>query len=279
MYKSLGPGAIGVDVSLEKAAELAAEYDFAGLQVNVNLLKEKGVAEVKKIYEKYDLKPGSFGLPVNIYASEEDFEKELSELPEKAQMAKELGCSRSSTYIFSFSDERDYKENFQYHVERINPAAEILENNNIRLGLEFLGPLTLREGHDYEFIHTIEGMLELTSAVKTDNMGLLLDAYHWYTAGEDINSLKSLKNKDIVDVHVNDAPAGVPVSEQKDGVRRLPAETGVIKLDVFMSHLKEIDYDGPVMTEPFSNEVNEMEPEEAVKVTSEAMDKIWEFIS
>ena len=74
-------------------------------------------------------------------------------------------------------------QNFAFHRDRLRPAAQILADKGISLGLEFLGPKTLRDGKPFEFIHTIEGMLELCDAIGTGNVGLLLDAWHWYTSG------------------------------------------------------------------------------------------------
>jgi len=275
MFKSLGPGALGLDVSFTEAAELAADNGFSGLQLDTSFLRDRGADRTKEIYDRFSLKPGSFGLPVDIYADDDDFQKSLFELKKTAELASDVGCSRASTYIMSFSDRLSFEENFSFHRERISQAAEILADHNISLGLEFLGPKTIREGHEYEFIYTIEGMLNLASEVKTDNMGLLLDAWHWYTSGEDIKSLKKLKRDDVIDVHVNDAPAGIARDKQQDTTRCLPGETGVIKIDVFMQHLKDIGYQGPVMVEPFSSELEDMPPGEVVGTVARALDKIW----
>ncbi len=79
------------------------------------------------------------------------------------------------------------------------------------------------------------------------------------------------RNEQVVLVHVNDALAGVPVDKQLDGVRGLPGATGVIDLVGFLHALQDIGYDGPVMAEPFSRQVREMTPEDAMVVTSQAM--------
>jgi sugar phosphate isomerase/epimerase len=80
---------------------------------------------------------------------------------------------------------------------------------------------------------------------------------------------------DIVNVHVNDAPAGIPVDEQIDNTRCLPGETGVLDIAAFLKILNTIGYDGPVTAEPFSKRVNEMPSEEALKVTAESMHTAW----
>ena len=108
-----------------------------------------------------------------------------------AEAARQVGCTRASTYIFSWSDDRDFEANFSFHRERLARPAAILAEHGVRLRLEFLGPKTLRDGHPYAFIHTVKGMLELCDAVGP-NVGLLLDAWHWYTAGHDPADLELL---------------------------------------------------------------------------------------
>jgi sugar phosphate isomerase/epimerase len=79
-------------------------------------------------------------------------------------------------------------------------------------------------------------------------------------------------------VHVNDAPAGIPLDEQLDNVRALPMETGVMDLPGFMGKLRAMDYDGPVTAEPFSKRVNELaasDPRAAVAETARSMDALF----
>ena len=87
--------------------------------------------------------------------------------------------------------------------------------------------------------------------------------------------LARLTDAEIVDVHVNDAPAGVPLDKQLDGVRGLPGETGVVGVPAFLAAVARIGYTGPVMVEPFSQRVRELPPEDAVRVTGEALNKVW----
>jgi sugar phosphate isomerase/epimerase len=178
-----------------------------------------------------------------------------------------------SPYLMSFSDDRPYEENFAFHRERLEPVVEVLADHGIDLGLEYLGPQTLRTGHEYEFIHDSDGMLDLCSAVG-DNAGLLLDSWHWYTAGESGEALASLDADDVVDVHVNDAPRGVPVDEHVDSERAMPGETGVIDIESFLQCLDAVGYDGPVMVEPFSDELNAMDPQAAAERTMDSLETI-----
>jgi len=122
-------------------------------------------------------------------------------------------------------------------------------------------------------------MMELVTAIGTDNVGLLLDSWHWYTSHGTVEELSQLSNKDIVHVHVNDAPSGIAVDQQVDNRRGLPVTTGVIDMKGFVNALVKIGYDGPVEVEPFDQELRKLEPDAAVQKTAESLDRVWGLIS
>lgn len=275
MFKSLAPGAIGVRADLGRSVELAARYGFAGLHVSIAEVARLGVEQAREILAAAGVRPAAFGLPLDYRKPEREFAAALRDLPALAQAAQELGATRTSTWVPSWHDELDFGRNYAFHRDRLGRAAAILKGYGIRLGLEFLGPKTLRDGKRFAFIHTLEGMLELCRDIGTGNVGLLFDAYHWYTSGGTLADFARLTDADVVDVHLNDAPAGVPVDRQLDQVRALPGETGVIDLRGLLQGLARIGYSGPVMVEPFSERLKALAPEEAVRVTAEALDSVW----
>ena len=121
-------------------------------------------------------------------------------------------------------------------------------------------------------------MKDLITEIGRPNVGLVLDSWHWYTAGDTGKDLLSLKAADIVSVDLNDAPKGIAVDQQIDGSRELPAATGVIDVKTFLGNLKEIGYRGPVRAEPFNEAVRKMAPEDALRATIAAMDKAFSGI-
>ncbi len=276
MYTSFGPGDLGIDLPFPEAAALAAETGFEGIQVDVDYLREHGPDDYLAVLSEHDLRPGSFALPVAFAGEDDEYERDVEALAETAELAEAVGCTRCSTYVLSFSDERAFEDNFEFHRRRLERPARILADHGIDLGLEYLGHRTLRDGHEYEFVHTAEGMLELCAAIDAKSVGLLLDSWHWYTAGESVADLRALTGDDVVDVHVNDAPDGVPVDEQEDTVRRLPGETGVVDVESFLGHLADVGYDGPVTAEPFSARVEALPADEAAAETMRAMETVWE---
>ena len=283
MFRNLSPGTIGIKVNQREAARLAKLGNFEGVDIfidEVYELSEKfSPSYVKAIFESFNIKIGGWGLPFAWNdRNEKTYKKGLEKLKKYAEVAEKIGSGRVITWVPSWSDEKPYKENFAWHVERFKPVAEILKSFNCRFGLEFLGPKTLRENHKYEFIHTSKQMLELCEAIGTGNAGLLFDSWHWYTSGETLDDIKKLKNKDIVYVHISDAPEGIPVEKQIDGKRCLPGETGVIDLEGFLKTLREIDYDGPVTPEPFSEKINGLPHELAVRMAGGYFTNLWEKI-
>ena len=279
MFRNLSPGAVGIGGSLSELIALAKNAGFEGIDVPIGeaakMVEDGAADEVKALFSDAGLQMGGWGLPVDFRKDEESFQKGLAELPRLAKAAQAIGATRVPTWILPFSDELPFEENFKQHARRLGACAQVLKDHGCRLGLEFVGPKTCRDGHQYEFAHNMDQMLALAKEIGTGNVGLLLDCWHWYTAHHTQEHLKPLTNDDVVYVHVNDAPAGVDIDEQVDNVRDLPGATGVIDIASFMQALDAMGYDGPITAEPFSPAVREMANGQAANVTLESLNKIW----
>lgn len=280
MFINLSTGAIGVRATLSEALDLASRHGFDGIDFSISevadLIDAQGVDAVTALFADAGVKPGAWGFPVNFRADEATWRADLETLPRFARAAQQLGCDRASTWLSPCSDELTYAENFDFHVTRLTPAAQILADHGIRFGLEWVGPKTLRNSKKYPFIHTMDGALALGAAIGTGNMGLLVDAWHIYTARGWNDDIRQLDASQVVNVHVNDAPLDVDVADQLDQVRDLPTATGVLDLTGFLQALHDIGYDGPITAEPFSQRVREMATEDAVAETSRAMQRMWQ---
>jgi 2-keto-myo-inositol isomerase len=130
----------------------------------------------------------------------------------------------------------------------------------------------------FAFIRTMREVRELIDATGEKNMGVQLDSFHWFCAGDTVADLLTLDREDIVTVDLNDAYAGRTADEQIDGQRELPTATGVIDLKAFLGALVQIGYDGPIRAEPFNKKLNDMENEEAVKLTAEMMTRAFALV-
>lgn len=275
MYRTLAPGAIGVRVPFAEAVALATRHGFEGITVDYAIIQELGLDGARRLLDAHGLRPALTGLPVRYRDDQATFEQDLAALPPVAQAMADLGCTRATTWFPPYHETLSYEEQFAQMRERLAVLCDVIAPYKLRFGLEFIGPASFRRGKPNVFIHDLPGLLTLIEAVGRENLGVLLDAWHWYTSGGTAEELDQLSDQLVVVVHVNDAPARVPLEEQIDQVRALPGETGVIPLDTFMGALARMGYTGPVMVEPFSERVNQLSPEEAVAETARALESIW----
>jgi sugar phosphate isomerase/epimerase len=281
-YKNLGHGHIGVRANQQQALDYAVEYGFDSITPNLSEFENKSSAQIRdwvQTMKAKGIRYGSSGLPVQYRRDEEQFQKSLARLPKQADLAGKLDVDRMVTWITPGHNELTYLKNFERHTKRLREVAKVLKDDNIRLGLEFVGPRTSRARFRFPFICTQLGMMELVEAIDTGNVGLLLDSWHWYTSHGTVRELMQLSKKDIIHVHVNDAPAGIPIDQQIDMRRKLPVTTSVIDLKAFINALVKLGYDGPVECEPFDQELRKMEDNVALQKTIDSLNRLWDLIT
>ncbi|GAB6165158.1 sugar phosphate isomerase/epimerase [Thermostilla marina] len=274
-------GAIGVSADLRQSIEWAVKYGFEAVEPRADALSKLDDAELASLLDGLKAKNLTWsvtGLPVQFRGDEADFVADLKRLPQFAKVLNKAGADRLGTWIVPGSNELTFRRNFSRHAKRLAAVARILDDYDLRLGLEYVGPKTSWTRYRYPFIHTMDEMKELIACIDLPNVGITLDSWHWYTAQETIDDLRSLPGDRIISVHLNDAPAGLAVDEQLDTSRELPCATGVIDLKTFLSGLVEIGYDGPVYCEPFKKELRTLPPEKAVETVAEAMHRAFALI-
>ncbi len=280
-YKNFSGGHIGVRANQKQALEYAVKYGFDSIAPSAGEFRNKSASEIRDwldTMKSKGIRYGAAGLSVQFRRDQDSFKNGLKGLPKEAEVLKQLGVTRVATWIMPGSNELTYLQNFDMHRSRLCEAAKVLRDYGIRLGLEFVGPRTSRARNRFPFICTQHGMMELADAIDTGNVGLLLDSWHWYTSHGTVDEMLTLSNKDIIHVHVNDAPEGVPVDEQVDNRRKLPVTTGVIDMKGFVNALVKIGYDGPLECEPFDQELRNMEDDAAAKKTAESLNRLWALI-
>jgi sugar phosphate isomerase/epimerase len=282
MYKSLSPGLVNIKPNgFEDTVSLAKRHGFGAVTYSPVSLEAEGIDtfEALDIMGQHGVIISDFGLPVQI-TSKEAFNESFSKLEKAARAAAKLGIHRCCTWMMSSSKVYEYAENFDFHVWMFRLIAKVLKDYDILFGVEFLGPKRALHANKYPFIHSIDGMLELCDAVGTGNMGLLLDAHHCYCSGLKGGEFAEFirDEKDIVIVHINDSPPGIPIEEVGDSPRYYPGEPGSGGNDLhgFMNALKDLKYTGPVVAEPFSKTLNGMTDNDAIaKIVSESTDSVW----
>jgi sugar phosphate isomerase/epimerase len=281
MKMCLNTGNIGVRANLAESIDMAAKYGFEAVDPNLKelaALSDGAMSELLAGLKSRKLEFGSYAQSVPVTQTDEKFAAFIKDLEGTARTLQRAGMKRMVTWLSSSDNNLTYLQNFRLHAKRIGEAATVLGNYGVSLGLEYIGPKTGWSRGKYPFIHTLATMKELIAETGKPNLGYLLDAWHWYNAGDTVADLLTLKNQDIVAVHINDAPAGIPVNEQVDNRRALPLATGVIDIAGFMNAINDVGYDGPVAAEPMSAELRALPPDQALAQTAESVKKAFALI-
>lgn len=278
MTMDLMCGAIGVSANQREAAELAVRNGFESVGADGGYLaglSEAQLTDFKEWMKGKNLRFGAAGLGLEFRQDQAKFDEGLKTLPGTAAGLKRANVDRIGTWLMPTSRSMTYVQNFRQHAARLREVAKVLKDQGVRLGLEYVGPKTMWASGRYPFIHTLGEMRELISEIGTGNVGVVLDSWHWWNAGDTVEDLLALKAADVIAVDLNDAPAGIPKDQQVDGRRELPCATGVIDVKAFLKALNQIGYDGPVRVEPFNQAVNKMSREEACAAAAGALRKAF----
>jgi sugar phosphate isomerase/epimerase len=273
MQTSLNPVIFGPGLTLEDQIRIAAEVGFDGIDTSIEAIaaiaEDHSVSGAKALFDEKGVQPAAWGLPVDWRGSEDSFRSTLESLHDWAKLARDLMCFRCCTWIPPVVE--DPAETRRLAVSRFGEIASVLAPRGIRLGLEWVGPKTSRASGQ-EFIYRMDQLLELIDEIGQPNVGLLVDSFHWFTAGHTAEDLAALEDDQIVHVHINDAP-DKPRDEQIDMQRLLPGE-GVIDLPGFLRALREVGYSGYMGVETFSDDLKALPPEEAARRAKVAVDSV-----
>ena len=278
---SLRCHSIGVEADQPKAIALAHKHGYDAVVPDARFLAElsdDSRAQLLEDMRDKELVWGAAGLPVSFGGDDNRFERGLRQLPPLAAAMQKVGATRMGTAIGSSSSQLTYLANFHRTAKRIRACAEILADHGLRLGLEYLGPKTMWASRRHSFVHSMAEMKELIAEAGGDNVGFILDSWHWYTAHETPDDIRTLENQDVVACDLNDAPLNIPVDQQVDSRRELPAATGVINLKGFLEALVDIGYDGPIRAEPFNRTVDQMDDDAACAETAKAMRRAFKLV-
>ena len=266
MYVSLNSSLTGNKVAWPEFVRLAARVGYGGADVNLSAAMKEGVDATRSLFADLKIRPAYSNLPVNVRGDEQAFRDGLARLDAAAQFAAAIGCPRMVTVVPPAS--QTPREEFRSLLKaRFTSIGEVLARHTVRLGFEFLGPLHFRTAQPHEFIWRMNDMLAFAKECG-DNLGLLLDVWHWHHAGATVTDIVRAGKARIVAIHLSDA-ARMPPEEVLDNRRLLPGE-GVIDLTGFFQALREIGYEDSVSPEPLGRIPSDASAEEGARLGLES---------
>jgi sugar phosphate isomerase/epimerase len=270
MFVSLN-GAVTRGVSGADKIRLAAKVGYGGVDWDLGPAKTAGLDATKALFAELKIAPTIVNLPLArpfpFGGEDAPFKDALKPLADDAAFTAAVGCRRMMVVLpASTTIGKDAQRKLA--VDRLSATAEVLQKSNIRLGVEFLGPLYFRlprpGGPPSEpFIWNMRDALALAKDCGP-NVGVVLDAWHWHHSNSTTGDILDAGAVRIVQVHVSDAKPSAP-EDVRDNQRVMPGE-GIIDLVGFFQALKKAGYADGVSPEPLGRVPDTMSPEEGAKL-------------
>jgi sugar phosphate isomerase/epimerase len=282
MFKNLNPFVLGVTGHQSEIIELALTYGFEGVTLNMadfaGRVRRRGMEHARRLIDSAGIRIGSFPLPFDWDVDDDEFKKAMEKLPEYAEAAAAIDCTRCTAVVAPAGDKRPYHENFEYHRHRFADICRALAPSGIKLGIGFRAAEFHRKDQAFQFIHDFDAVSLLMNMVEADNIGVLLDVWELTVCGAGLDVLHNLKPEQIVAVEVAELDREVADLTTLDEKSRLQPNDARGRVDVpaALRTLRQMGYDGPITPTPSRGALATRRRDAIVKQTGEAIDLVWQ---
>lgn len=244
-------------------------YDFIEIRTMDKLpeyLKDRSIDELADFFTTHHIKPLAFNALVFFNNRDEaGYQEIIKEFKEMMEAGKKLGVQ----YVVAVplvTEEKILKSDIRKScVEVLTELSDIAEPYGMKIAVEFVG-------HPHCTVNTFGQAYDIVEAVNRENVGLVLDCFHFHAMGSKIEDLKNADGSKIFILHMDDTedfPIGLLTDED-----RLWPGLGAIDLDGILSTLKEIGYSNVASVELFRPEYYQLDAEEAIKTAKETTVKV-----
>ena len=270
MFVSLN-GAVTRGVGGADKIRLAAKMGYGGVDWDLGPAKAAGLDATKALFTDVKIVPTIVNLPMArpfpFGGDAVGFTEALKTLADDVTFTAAVGC-RKMMVVLPASTTMKKEDQRALAVDRLAAIADVLRKSDVRLGVEFLGPLYFRlprpGGPPSEpFIWNMRDALALAKDAGP-NVGVVVDAWHWHHSNSTSADILDAGAPRIVQVHVSDAKPSAP-EDVRDNQRQMPGE-GIIDLVAFFQALNKAGYADGVSPEPLGRVPDTMSAEEGAKL-------------
>ena len=253
--------------SLMDKIRIAGETGYTAIELWNNDLSEYedqggSLADVKKALDDQGLSvPTVIALHGWLNAMDSDLENALEDAKKRMAQAAAVG----STYIIS-SPPREVAD-LQLGGENYRKLLELGRELGVKPAMEFLGFV--------DGVNQVKHAWEVMEVADHPDSTIVLDPFHIYRGGGEIEDMAGIPGDKIAVFHFNDAPAEPARAEQTDADRVYPGD-GILDLKRMISILKDADYSGVISLELFNPSYWEEDPEEVARIGLEKMQVVVE---
>ena len=150
-------------------------------------------------------------------------------------------------------------------VRVLNELCDISGRHGVSLAFEFLGQPDCS-------VPKLDLATEIVRKADRENLGLVIDSFHFYAGGSTVEMIEALDPKLIYIFHINDAE-DLPRDQLEDRHRLLPG-LGILPLREIVSAFRRIGYDKVASVEIFRPEYWERDPFELARDAHAATERV-----
>jgi 2-keto-myo-inositol isomerase len=246
-------------------------YDFIEIRTMDKLpeyLKDRSINDLADFFKTNHIKPLALNALVFFNNRDEAGYKEIiDEYKNMLEVAKKIGAQ----YVVAVplvTEEKILKKDIKNScVEVLKELSDLAEPYGVKIALEFVG-------HPQCTVNTFGQAYDIVETVNRENVGVVLDCFHFHAMGSNLEDLKNADISKIFILHIDDTE-DFPIGFLTDEDRVWPG-LGAIDLDSILSTLKDKGYSGAVSVELFRPEYYKLDAEEAIKT---AKDTTLEVVS
>ncbi|WP_094548429.1 sugar phosphate isomerase/epimerase family protein [Petroclostridium xylanilyticum] len=256
--------------TLEKDLLFCEKHGYELIEIRLDklreYLKDHTTDDLVTFFNNSRIKPFAFNaLEFITFRDEEGYKQVKDDLKFLCEVGKKINCKKIvAVPTFDIGDytKSQIKEE---SIRALNDLADIAEPYGVKLAYEFVG-------YPNCSVNTFGQTYDIVKAVDRENVGMVLDCFHFHAMGSRLEDLQKADAKKIFIFHIDDAE-DLPVGALRDHQRLWPGE-GAIDLDSILKTLKDIGYSEMVSVELFRPEYWDWDIEEAIKVGKQKTEAI-----
>jgi len=263
-------GATTMPCDLETDVDVSAQAGYKALELWAakvdKYLSSHSLAELKALFVDKRVAPLTLNSIEFIAFRGNEYGQIQSRCHAMSKIAQAIGCP-TVVVVPSPTPDRDmaWADVVAEYVKVLRDLSGIAAGYGVKLAFEFLG-------FGWCTVRTPRAAFEIIQRTDRDNVGMTVDAAHFYGGGGLMSELDELDPKHIYAFHLDDLE-DTPKEAITDGTRLLPG-LGVVPLDEICARLKRIGYDGPCSIELFRPEYWKWPPQEVAVKAREAALKV-----
>jgi len=262
-------GATTMHANLETDIEAASEAGFELIELWAEKLKEflkfKTPKDLERLLKQKNLLPYSINSIEHItFGSGKDYERIKGECESLSKIAGAIGCPYVVVVPGKLPESASKGEILSESVRVLRELGAIAEKYGVSLAFEFLGQKDCS-------VQTLDFCKEIVEEVARNNIGLVIDTFHFYTGNSSFEAISTLEPEKLFILHINDAE-NLSKEELTDAHRLYPGE-GILPIREMKKEFDRIGYKKMASIEIFRPEYWEQDPfEVALKARNAAID-------